>query len=42
MLLWEKCDIKDIAYYVLLSLNLMIEYILNQEMQPCCENNNIL
>ena len=34
-LLWEKCDIKDTAYYVSISLNSMIEYILNRETQPC-------
>ena len=26
-----KCDIKDTAYYVSISLNSMIEYILNRE-----------
>ena len=36
-LFWEKCDIKDTAYYVSISLNSMIEYIyiLNRETQPC-------
>ena len=34
-LFWEKCDIKDTAYYISISLNSMIEYILNRETQPC-------